>query len=156
MNINLTLIGQAISFGIFVWFCVKFVWPPLISALEERASTIADGLAAGEKGQEKLLNAEKEVEKLLTEAKDNAQTFIANAQKRADEIIESAKADAREEAEKIRINAEAEIEQEKNAAREGLREEIAGLVLNGAETILMKEVDQKAHRSYLEELSERL
>ena len=156
MNINLTLIGQAISFGIFVWFCVKFVWPPLISALEERASTIAEGLAAGEKGQEKLLNAEKEVEKLLTEAKDNAQTFIVNAQKRADEIIESAKADAREEAEKIRINAEAEIEQEKNAAREGLREEIAGLVLNGAETILMKEVDQKAHRSYLEELSERL
>ena len=117
----------------------------LISALEERASTIAEGLAAGEKGQEKLLNAEKEVEKLLTEAKDNAQTFIANAQKRADEIIESAKADAREEAEKIRINAEAEIEQEKNAAREGLRGEIAGLVLNGAETILMKEVDQKTH-----------
>ncbi|MEC8561070.1 MAG: F0F1 ATP synthase subunit B [Pseudomonadota bacterium] len=156
MNINLTLIGQAISFGIFVWFCVKFVWPPLISALEERASTIAEGLAAGEKGQEKLLNAEKEVEKLLTEAKDNAQTFITNAQKRADEIIESAKADAREEAEKIRINAEAEIEQEKNAAREGLRGEIAGLVLNGAETILMKEVDQKTHQSYLEELSERL
>ena len=156
MNINLTLIGQAISFGIFVWFCVKFVWPPLISALEERASTIADGLAAGEKGQEKLLNAEKEVEKLLTEAKDNAQTFIANAQKRADEIIESAKADAREEAEKIRINAEAEIEQEKNAAREGLRGEIAGLVLTGAETILMKEVDKKTHQSYLEELSERL
>ncbi len=156
MNINLTLLGQAISFGIFVWFCVKFVWPPLISALEERASTIADGLAAGEKGQEKLMNAEKEVDKLLTDAKDNAQTFIANAQKRADEIVETAKADAREEAEKIRINAESEIEQEKNAAREELRREIAGLVLNGAETILMKEVDAKAHQSYLEELSERL
>ena len=156
MNINLTLFGQAISFGIFVWFCVKFVWPPLISALEERASTIADGLAAGEKGQEKLMNAEKEVDKLLTDAKDNAQTFIANAQKRADEIVETAKADAREEAEKIRINAESEIEQEKNAAREELRREIAGLVLNGAETILMKEVDAKVHQSYLEELSERL
>ena len=156
MNINLTLFGQAISFGIFVWFCVKFVWPPLISALEERASTIADGLAAGEKGQEKLMNAEKEVDKLLTDAKDDAQTFIANAQKRADEIVETAKADAREEAEKIRINAESEIEQEKNAAREELRREIAGLVLNGAETILMKEVDAKAHQSYLEELSERL
>ena len=156
MNINLTLLGQAISFGIFVWFCVKFVWPPLISALEERASTIADGLAAGEKGQEKLLNAEKEVEKLLTEAKESAQNFIVNAQKRADEIIESAKSDAREEASKIRVNAEAEIEREKNAAREGLRKEIAGLVLHGAETILMKEVDQKTHQSYLEDISKRL
>ena len=156
MNINLTLLGQAISFGIFVWFCVKFVWPPLINALEERASTIADGLAAGEKGQEKLMNAEKEVEKLLTEAKDNAQTFIMSAQKRADEIVEIAKADAREEAEKIRINAVSEIEQEKNAAREELRREIAVLVLNGAETILMKEVDANAHQSYLDELTERL
>ena len=156
MNINLTLLGQAISFGIFVWFCVKFVWPPLISALEERASTIADGLAAGEKGQEKLMNAEKEVEKLLTEAKDNAQNFIMSAQKRADEIVEIAKADAREEAEKIRINAASEIEQEKNAAREELRREIAVLVLNGAETILMKEVDANAHQSYLDELTERL
>ena len=156
MNINLTLLGQAISFGIFVWFCVKFVWPPLISALEERASTIADGLAAGEKGQEKLMNAEKEVEKLLTEAKDNAQTFIMSAQKRADEIVEIAKADAREEAEKIRVNAVSEIEQEKNAAREELRREIAVLVLNGAETILMKEVDANAHQSYLDELTERL
>lgn len=156
MNINLTLLGQAISFGIFVWFCVKFVWPPLISALEERASTIADGLAAGEKGQEKLMNAEKEVEKLLTEAKDNAQTFIMSAQKRADEIVEIAKADAREEAEKIKINAVSEIEQEKNAAREELRREIAVLVLNGAETILMKEVDANAHQSYLDELTERL
>ena len=156
MNINLTLLGQAISFGIFVWFCVKFVWPPLINALEERASTIADGLAAGEKGQEKLMNAEKEVEKLLTEAKDNAQNFIMSAQKRADEIVEIAKADAREEAEKIRINAASEIEQEKNAAREELRREIAVLVLNGAETILMKEVDANAHQSYLDELTERL
>ena len=156
MNINLTLLGQAISFGIFVWFCVKFVWPPLINALEERASTIADGLAAGEKGQEKLMNAEKEVEKLLTEAKDNAQTFIMSAQKRADEIVEIAKADAREEAEKIRINAVSEIEQEKNAAREELRREIAVLVLNGAETILMKEVDANAHQSYLDELTKRL
>lgn len=156
MNINLTLLGQAISFGIFVWFCVKFVWPPLISALEERASTIADGLAAGEKGQEKLMNAEKEVEKLLTEAKDNAQNFIMSAQKRADEIVEIAKADAREEAEKIKINAVSEIEQEKNAAREELRREIAVLVLNGAETILMKEVDANAHQSYLDELTERL
>ena len=102
------------------------------------------------------MNAEKEVDKLLTDAKDNAQTFIANAQKRADEIVETAKADAREEAEKIRINAESEIEREKNAAREELRREIASLVLNGAETILMKEVDAKAHQSYLEELSERL
>ena len=156
MNINLTLVGQAISFGIFVWFCVKFVWPPLISALEERASTIADGLAAGEKGQENLMNAEKEVEKLLTEAKDNAQTFITSAQKRADEIVETAKADARAEAEKIRINAVSEIEQEKNAAREELRREMAVLILSGAETILMKEVDAKAHQSYLDELTERL
>ena len=156
MNINLTLIGQAISFGIFVWFCVKFVWPPLMDALEERASTIADGLAAGEKGQKKLENAEKEVEKLLSEAKDNAQNYIVNAQKRADEIIESAKIDARDEAEKIKLSARAEIEQETNAAREDLRKEISDLVLTGTKAILMKEVDEKTHQVFLDELSSRL
>ena len=156
MNINLTLIGQAISFGIFVWFCVKFVWPPLMDALEERATTIADGLAAGEKGQKKLENAEKEVEKLLSEAKDNAQNYIVNAQKRADEIVESAKVDARDEAEKIQVTARAEIEQETNAAREDLRKEISDLVLTGTKTILMKEVDEKTHQVFLDELSSRL
>ena len=156
MNINLTLIGQAISFGIFVWFCVRYVWPPLVDALEERASTIADGLAAGEKGQKRLENAEKEVEKLLSEARDNAKDFIVSAQKRADEIVELAKINAREEAEKIKLAAESEIEHEKNAAREALRKEMGGLVLSGTRAILMKEVDQKSHQAFLDELSTRL
>ena len=156
MNMNLTLLGQMISFGIFVWFCVKYVWPPIIKALEERESRIADGLAAGERGKHDLELAEKRATDLLREGKDKAQELIVQAQKRHDEIVEAAKTVAREEADRIMQSATAEIEQNRNRARDELRGQVARLALVGAEQILMREVDEKAHRDVLEKLAANL
>ena len=153
---NLTLLGQMISFGIFVWFCVKYVWPPIIKALEERETRIADGLAAGERGKHDLELAEKRATELLREGKDKAQDFINQAHKRADEIVEAAKQTAREEAERIKQSAGAEIEQNRNRARDELRGQVARLALVGAEQILMREVDEKAHKDVLDKLAANL
>ncbi len=156
MNMNLTLLGQMISFGIFVWFCVKYVWPPIIKALEERESRIADGLAAGERGKHDLELAEKRATDLLRAGKDKAQELIVQAQKRHDEIVEAAKTVARDEADKIKLSAAAEIEQNRNRARDELRGQVARLALVGAEQILMREVDEKAHRDVLDKLAANL
>lgn len=153
MNINLTLIGQAISFAIFVWFCVKYVWPPIIKALEERETRIADGLAAAEKGQRDLENAGQRVEEILQEGRDKAQEFVNQSQKRADEIVDQAKQTASEEGERILAAARGQIEQERNEARESLRREVAALALAGAEQVLMREVDANAHREVLDKLT---
>lgn len=153
MNMNLTLIGQAISFAIFVWFCMKYVWPPIIKALEEREGRIADGLAAAERGRQELEEAEQRREDLMRDGKDKAQEFINQAQKRADEIVEAAKAAARDEAERIKAGAEAEIEQHRNQAREELRGQVAALALVGAEQVLMREIDEGAHRDVLDKLA---
>lgn len=156
MNMNLTLLGQMISFGVFVWFCVKYVWPPIIKALEERETRIADGLAAGERGKHDLELAEKRATELLREGKHKAQDFINQAHKRADEIVEAAKHTAREEAERIKQSAGAEIEQNRNRARDELRGQVARLALVGAEQILMREVDEKVHRDVLDKLAANL
>ncbi len=156
MNINLTLIGQAISFAIFVWFCMKFVWPPITTALEGRANQIADGLAAAEKGRHDLELAEQRATESLRKGKEKAQEFIVHAEKRGDEIVEEAKAAAREESDRIIASARVQIEQERNEAREGLRGEIASLAVVGAEQILMREIDEQAHKALLEELSAQL
>ncbi len=156
MNMNLTLLGQMISFGIFVWFCVKYVWPPIIKALEEREAKIADGLAAGERGKHELELAEKRAADQLREGKEKAGDLIAQAQKRAAESEEAAKATAREEAERIKQAAAVEAEQLKNRAREELRGQVARLALVGAEQILMREVDEKAHRDVLDKLAANL
>jgi len=156
MNINLTLLGQAISFAIFVWFCMKYVWPPIMKALEERSSTIADGLAAAEQGKRDLEQAKEKVAKLMSDGKDKAQDFIVLAQRRAEEIVEAAKDEAKREAEKIKLIAEAEIKQERNQARENLRREVAELVISGAEQVLMREIDDKSHHEILEQMSSRL
>ncbi len=156
MNMNLTLLGQMISFGIFVWFCVKYVWPPIIKVLEERETRIADGLAAGERGKHDLELAEKRATELLRAGKDKAQDFINQAHKRADEIVEAAKHTAREEADRIKQSASAEIEQNRNQARDELRGQVARLALVGAEQILMREVDEKAHRDVLNKLAANL
>ncbi len=153
MNINLTLIGQAISFAIFVWFCVKYVWPPVLKALEERETRIADGLAAAEKGQRDLENAEQRVEEILAEGRDKAQEFITQSQKRSDEIVEQAKQTAVEEGERLLAAARGQIDQERNEARESLRNEVAVLALSGAEQVLMREVDADAHREVLDKLT---
>ena len=156
MNINLTLLGQAISFAIFVWFCVKYVWPPVLAALEERENRIADGLAAAEKGQQDLANAEVRIQEELQKGRDKAQEYINQAHKRADEIVEQAKQTASDEGERLLAAARSQIDQERNEARESLRGEVASLALAGAEQVLMREVDANAHRDVLDKLTAEL
>ena len=156
MNINLTLIGQSITFALFVWFCMKFIWPPVMGALEARRKEIADGLAAAERGQHEQELAEKRAAEHIKDAKGQASDIIAQAQKRANEIVDEAKGDARTEAERIKAGADAEIEQEINRAREHLRQEVVTLAISGAEKILKKEVNKDAHASSLNELATQL
>ena len=156
MNINLTLIGQSITFAVFVWFCYAYVWPPLVNALTERKQKIADGLAAAERGQNEQELAEKKAAEHLREAKGQASEIIGQAQKRASEIVDEAKGDARTEAERIKAGADAEIEQEVNRAREHLRKEVVVLAMAGAEKVLKREVDASAHASTLSDLAQQL
>ena len=156
MNINLTLIGQSITFALFVWFCMKFIWPPIMGALEARRKEIADGLAAAERGQHEQELAEKKAAEHLKDAKGQASDIITQAQKRANEIVDEAKGDARTEADRIKAGADAEIEQEINRAREHLRQEVVTLAISGAEKILKREVDKEAHASSLNELATQL
>jgi F-type H+-transporting ATPase subunit b len=152
MNFNATLIGQMITFAVFVWFCMKYIWPPLMAALDERNARIADGLAAAQRGQQDLEDAKVKVGESLTEAKQQAQEIINQAQKRANEIVDEAKDIAREEADKIKVAATADIDQQINSAREHLRKEVSSIALAGAEQILKREVDAKAHAAVLDEL----
>lgn len=152
MNFNATLIGQMITFAVFVWFCMKYIWPPLMAALEERNARISEGLAAAQRGQQDLEEAQSKVSESLNEAKSQAQEIINQAQKRANEIVDEAKGSAREEADKIKAAATADIDQEVTAAREQLRKEVSTIALAGAERILKREVDAKAHSDVLDEL----
>ncbi len=156
MNINLTLIGQSITFAVFVWFCMKFIWPPIMGALEARKKEIADGLAAAERGHHAKERAEKRALEHIEEAKYQASDIISLAQKRASEMVEEAKGDARTEAERLVANANAEIEQETNRAREQLRQEVVALAIAGAEKIIKREVDKKTHAATLDELAAQL
>jgi len=153
MNITFTLIGQSVAFFLFVVFTMKYVWPPIINALEKRKKTIADGLAAGEKGHQELELAQQRFEAMVKEGKMKAAEIIAQAQKRHDEIVDEAKVAARKESEWIREGARSEIEQEKEIARQTLRQQVAQLALLGAEQILMREVDRKVHNDVLNKIS---
>ncbi len=152
MNINLTLIGQSITFVVFVWFCMKYVWPPIMNALEERKKKIADGLAAAERGEHEMALARKRATEELHEAKQQAQEIINLAHKRAGEIVDEAKEQARAESERILAAANAEIEQEANRAREQLRQEVASLAVAGASKLIQKEIDEKANEALLKDL----
>ncbi|MEE8366178.1 MAG: F0F1 ATP synthase subunit B [Gammaproteobacteria bacterium] len=152
MNFNATLIGQMITFVIFVWFCMKYIWPPLMTALEERNARIDEGLAAAQQGKKDLDEAQIKVGESLKEAKQQAQEIINQAQKRANELVDEAKDIARDEAEKIKTSATADIDQQFNSAREQLRKEVSGIALAGAEQILKREIDAKAHSEILNEL----
>ncbi len=152
MNINLTLIGQSITFALFVWFCMKYVWPPIIAALDERKTKIADGLAAAEKGQHEEELAKQRAVETLKQAKSDAGEILAGAQKRASEIVEEAKDNARGEADRIVQSANAEIEQEVNRAREELRGQVVSLAVAGASKVLKREVDAKANEDLLKDL----
>jgi F-type H+-transporting ATPase subunit b len=152
MNINATLIGQSIAFFLFVWFVMQFVWPPLINALNERKKTIADGLAAAEKGEKAQEAAQAEAQVMLGDAKAQAAEIIALAQKRSGLIIDEAAVLATEKGEQIVATAQSEIEQEVVRAKEALRGQVAGLAVMGAGRILQSEIDADAHAKVLDEL----
>ncbi len=152
MNINATLLGQTIMFAMFVWFCMKFVWPPIMAALDARKKQIADGLAAAERGKHDLDLAAKRSAEVLREAKEKAAGIIALGDKRASEIVEEAKTHAHVEGERIVTAAKAEIEQEVFRAKEQLRTQVSGVALAGAGKILGREIDAKAHNDLLEKL----
>lgn len=152
MNINATLLGQTIMFAMFVWFCMKFVWPPIMAALEARKKQIADGLAAGERGKHDLDLAAKRSAEILREGKEKAAEIIALGYKRASEIVEEAKEQARLEGQRIITAAKAEVEQEVFRAKEHLRTQVSAVALAGASKILGREIDAKAHNDLLEKL----
>lgn len=152
MNINATLIGQSIAFFLFVWFCLKFIWPPLINALNERKKAIADGLAAAERGQHEQELAQKRAAEVLHEAKQQANEIIGRAEKRANEIVEEAKTDAKQEGGRILTAAQAEIDQEVHRAREALRTQVVSIALAGAEKVLEREIDASTHDDLLNKL----
>ena len=156
MNINLTLLAQAVSFAILIWFTVKFVWPPLLTAVETRQKTIADGLAAAERGKHDLELAAKRAADELRGAKEKASEIIALAEKRANDIIEEAKNNAKTEGDRIIAGAKAEIDQEVNRAKEGLRQQVAELAVAGAEKILRREINAKAHGDMLTAIANEL
>ena len=152
MNINATLLGQAITFAILIWFTMKFVWPPLMAAMAERAKTIADGLAAAERGKHDLELAEKRAAEILRQGKEKASEIIAASEKRATEIIEEAKANAKTEGDRILVAAKADIDQEVFRAKEQLRTQVTAVALAGAGKILGREIDAKAHNDLLDKL----
>jgi F-type H+-transporting ATPase subunit b len=156
MNINLTLLGQSITFAVFVWFCMRFIWPPLTRALEARRKQIADGLAAAEKGRHELELAEKRALEVLRKAKGEAAGVIAAAEKRAAEIADEAKGQAKAEAERILSAARADIEQEVNRAREQLRRHVAELAVAAAGRILEQEIDGTRHARLVESVVKQL
>jgi F-type H+-transporting ATPase subunit b len=156
MNINMTLIGQSITFAIFVWFCMKYVWPPIVGALEARKKQIADGLAAADRGRHELELAAKRASETMHEAKIKASEIIAQAEKRASQIVDEAKNAAKGEGDRMIIAAKAEIEQESHRAREALRGEVAALVVAGAGKVLRREVNAQAHADLLETIKNEL
>jgi F-type H+-transporting ATPase subunit b len=156
MNFNATLIGQSITFIFFVWFCMKYVWPPIMNALEARKKQIADGLAMADRGKHELELAAKRAGDSLRDAKVQAGEVIAQAEKRAAQIIEEAKLAAKEEGDRQLAAAQANIAQETNRAREALREQVAALAVAGAEKILRREVNTQTHAELLGQLKAEL
>ena len=156
MSINATLIAQLIVFLILVWFTMKFVWPPIVKALDERATKIADGLSAADKAKAELSSANKRVEEQLTSARKDATQRLADAERLAQSMVEEAKGRASDEAAKIIAAAKAEAEQESIKAREALREQVAALAVKGAEQILRREVNAGVHAELLGRLKTEL
>lgn len=156
MNFNLTLIAQAITFALFIWFTVAVVWPYLLRAIETRQKTIADGLAEAERGRSSLAEARRERDEILREARERAREIVAQAERSAHQRVEDSKSQARTEGERLVAGAQAQIEQEVQAARQQLREQVAALAVHGAEKILQREVDAKAHARMLDQLKAQL
>ena len=156
MNINLTLFGQTFAFAIFVWFCMKFVWPPITKAMQERQKKIAEGLDAAGRAQQDLKLDQEKVTNTLRETKEQATQILEQANKHASAIVEEAKQQARAEGERLVNAARAEIEQEVNRAKDQLRAQVAALAVLGAEKILESQVDAKVHNDLVEKLASQL
>lgn len=156
MNINATLIGQTITFFLFVWFCKKFVWPPMVSAMQERQKQIADGLAAAEQGQQAQQIAQKEAATLVSEAKSQASEIVASAEKRGNAVVDEAKATATSEKERIIASAQAEVDQDVHSAREMLRTQVSSIAAAAASKIVGKEIDEAVHADLIEDLVKQL
>ncbi len=156
MNINLTLFGQMVTFAIFVWFCMKFVWPVIIAAMEERQQKIADGLDAADRAMRDLEAAQDKATDQMKEAKQEAAGIVDQANKRANQIVDDAKQQAITEGDRLKVAAEAEIEQEVNRAKEELRASVAGLAIAGAEKVLEASIDDKANRALVDNLASQL
>ncbi len=156
MNINLTMIGQLIMFAMFTWFCMKFIWPPIVAAMEERKKRIESGLIAAERGLSEHKEAQQKAQEMLNQSKDQAAEIIANAGRQASTMVEDAKDTAVQEADRIKASAQAEIDQEAQRARNELKDQVSDLVMQGVNSVLAKEVDAKAHKDMLGKLSQTL
>lgn len=156
MSFNLTLIAQMLAFAAFILFTVKIVWPHMLRAIESRQKTIADGLAAAEQGHKSLESAQRRAEEAIEQARGRSAEILGQAEKRAAQMVEEAKHAAQQESEREKAAAQAEIEQEAARAREQLRDQVAALAVAGAEKILRREVDAKAHADLLESIKRQL
>ena len=156
MNINLTLIGQMIAFAMFVWFCMKYVWPPVITAMQERQKRMAEGLQNADRAQHDLDLAKQKAAETIREAKQQAAELIEQANKRAGQLIDQAKNQARTEGDRIKTAAQAEIEQEVQRAKEQLRGQVSALAVAGAQQILQRTIDSNAHADLLSKLASEL
>jgi F-type H+-transporting ATPase subunit b len=156
MNINLTLFAQAVTFAAFIWFTVKFIWPFMLRAIETRQKTIADGLAAAEQGRRSLELSTRQADEEIKHARERAAEIISQAEKRVAQMIDEAKTSAKEEGGREKAAAKAEIEQEVTRAREQLRDRVASLAVAGAEKILRREVDARAHGELLDSIKRQL
>ena len=156
MNINLTLIAVAVAFAVFIWFTAKFVWPPLMRAIETRQKNIAEGLAAAERGKQDLAQAEVRVTEALNEAKARAAEIVALAEKQRNATIEKSKSEAAEEAARVTKTKLAELEQEISRAKETLRNQVADLAVAGAQKILSREINPQVHAELLNKLKAEL
>lgn len=156
MDINMTLLGQTIAMIVFVWFCMKVIWPPIMNAIEERQTKVADGLAAAERGQQSLDHAKSEAEKVIGDARKQATGILDQAHARANEIVAEGKAEGVKERERQLAAARAEVEQEVNRAREELRGQVSAIAVASAEKILRREIDSEAHQDILSQLAAEL
>jgi F-type H+-transporting ATPase subunit b len=156
VNFNATLIGQTFAMIVFVWFCMKFIWPVIVNAIEARQTEIADGLAAAEKGKASLAAAETEVQQLVNDARHKAKSILDQAQSRANEIVDAAKGEGEIEKKRLIESARAELRVEINKARDELRGEVAAIAMAGAEQILAREINPETHRALLDGLAQKL
>lgn len=156
MEIGMTLLGQALSFALLIWFSVKFIWPPLMAVIEERQQRIAEGLAAADRSQKDLAQTQDKVNDTLKEARAKANEIIEQAHQRAVQVIDQAKLDAIAEADRQKALAQADIDAATNRAREGLRTQVSALAVSGAEKLLRREIDAGTHKALLDELAAQL